>query len=145
MNINARSFLFGAQRAAPLMAARGGGYMVAVSSPGSVRVLPEYVVVGASKAALEAITRYLAVELAAQNIVVNAVSPGVVRTEALAHFSTFQDSTLIDKVVQATPAGRLVTPDDVASVVGFLCTPGAAMIRGQVLWIDGGYNLPMRT
>ena len=145
MNINARAFLFGAQRAAPLMASRGGGYMVAVSSPGSVRVLPEYVVVGASKAALEAITRYLAVELAPQNIVVNAVSPGVVRTAALEHFSTFQEPGLIDKVIQATPAGRLVTPEDVARVVGFLCTPDAEMIRGQVLWIDGGYSLPMRT
>jgi len=144
MNINARAFLFGAQRAAALMAARGGGYMVAVSSPGSVRVLPEYVVVGASKAALEAVTRYLAVELAPENIVVNAVSPGVVRTEALEHFSTFQEGDIIERVVAATPAGRLVTPEDVANVVGFLCTPAAAMIHGQVLWIDGGYSLPMR-
>ncbi len=144
MNINARAFLFAAQRAAPLMAARGGGYMVAVSSPGSVRVLPEYVVVGASKAALEAITRYLAVELAPENIVVNAVSPGVVRTAALEHFSAFQENDIIARVIAATPAGRLVTPEDVAAVVGFLCTPAAAMIRGQVLWIDGGYSLPMQ-
>ena len=145
MNINARSFLFAAQRAAPLMAARGGGAMVAVSSPGSVRVLPEYVVVGASKAALEAITRYLAVELAPQGIVVNAVSPGVVLTDALKHFATFRGNDIIGEVEAATPAGRLVTPEDVAAVVGFLCTPEAAMIRGQVIWIDGGYSLPMRT
>lgn len=145
MNINARAFLFAAQRAAPLMAARGGGYMVAVSSPGSVRVLPEYVVVGASKAALEAVTRYLAVELAPQGIVVNAVSPGVVLTDALRHFATFRENDIIGEVEAATPAGRLVTPEDVAAVVGFLCTPEAAMIRGQVLWIDGGYSLPMRT
>lgn len=144
MNINARAFLFAAQRAAPLMAARGGGAMVAVSSPGSVRVLPEYVVVGASKAALEAITRYLAVELAPQGIVVNAVSPGVVLTDALQHFATFRGNDIIGEVEAATPAGRLVTPEDVAAVVGFLCTPEAAMIRGQVIWIDGGYSLPMR-
>jgi enoyl-[acyl-carrier protein] reductase III len=69
MNINARSLLFAAQYAAPLMEKRGGGSIVAISSPGASRVLPDYVVVGASKAAIEAITRYLAVELAPRNIV----------------------------------------------------------------------------
>ena len=66
MNINARSLLFAAQSAAPLMEEAGGGTIVAISSPGAGRVLPDYVVVGASKAAIEAITRYLAVELASK-------------------------------------------------------------------------------
>ncbi len=144
LSINAKAFLFGAQQAARLMAPRGGGYMVAISSPGSFRVLPEYVVVGASKAALEAVTRYLAVELATQNIVVNAISPGVVLTDALQHFSTMQDPGLLERIQQATPAGRLVSPEDVANVVGFLCTPAASMIRGQVILVDGGYTLPLR-
>src|SRR5690606_18485566 len=91
MNINARALLFAAQRAVPLMEKRGGGAIVSLSSPGSFRVLPDYVVVGASKAALEALTRYLAVELAPKNIIVNAVSPGVVATEALQHFATMQE------------------------------------------------------
>ena len=86
MNINARAALFAAQRAAPMMEARGGGAIVNISSPGANRVLPDYVVVGASKAALEAITRYLAVELAGKNIVVNAISPGMVLTDALKYF-----------------------------------------------------------
>src|SRR5512141_2356627 len=86
MNINARSLLFGAQRAIPLMEKRGGGSIVAISSPGAARVLPDYVVVGASKAAIESIVRYLAVELAPQNIIVNAISPGMVLTDALQHF-----------------------------------------------------------
>jgi enoyl-[acyl-carrier protein] reductase III len=85
LNINARSVLFLAQKAAPVMQARGGGAIVSISSLGSKRVLPEYVVVGVSKAALEAVTRYLAVELAPMNIVVNAVSGGVVDTDALRH------------------------------------------------------------
>ena len=72
---------------------RGGGAIVSISSPGANRVLPDYVVVGASKAALEAITRYLAVELAPENIVVNAVSPGVVLTDALKHFAEAMGST----------------------------------------------------
>jgi enoyl-[acyl-carrier protein] reductase III len=67
------------------------GHIVSLSSAGATRVLPDYVVVGASKAALEALTRYLAVELAPKNIVVNAVSPGVVETDALHHFASWAD------------------------------------------------------
>jgi enoyl-[acyl-carrier protein] reductase III len=142
MNINARSLLFAVQRAVPLMEKRGGGSIVSISSPGSSRVLPDYVVVGASKAALEALTRYLAVELSPRNINVNAVSPGIVETEALKHFDALRQDGLIQKAIASTPAGRLVTPEDVAGVVGFLCTPAASMIRGQVLVVDGGYTLP---
>jgi enoyl-[acyl-carrier protein] reductase III len=141
MNINARALLFGAQRAARLMEKRRGGFIVSISSPGSVRVLPDYVVVGASKAALESLTRYLAVELAPQNIVVNAVSPGIVETDALKHFSSLGDKSLLEKAVAATPAGRLASSDDIAGVVAFLCTPAGSMIRGQVIVVDGGYIL----
>jgi len=142
MNINARALLFAAQRAVPLMEKRGGGKIVSLTSPGSQRVLPDYVVVGASKAAIESLTRYLAVELAPRNIVVNAVSPGIVETDALQHFDALNDRGLIAKAIAATPAGRLVTPEDVAGIVAFLCSPAAEMIRGQVIIVDGGYILP---
>ncbi len=140
-NVNARALLFAAQRAVPLMSARGGGYIVSISSPGGQRVMPDYVAVGASKAALEALTRYLAVELAGRNIVVNAVSPGLVETDALQFFSSLKDGQVIPRAVANTPAGRLATPEDVAGVVAFLCTPAAAMIRGQIIVVDGGYTL----
>jgi enoyl-[acyl-carrier protein] reductase III len=141
MNVNARAFLFAAQRAVPLMEKRGGGSMVAVSSPGSQRVMPDYVAVGASKAALEALTRYLAVELAPKNIVVNAVSPSLVETDAIKFFSALGDPDTVPRAIANTPAGRLVQPGDVAELVAFLCTPAAYMIRGQVIVIDGGYTL----
>jgi enoyl-[acyl-carrier protein] reductase III len=104
-------------------------------------VLPEYVVVGASKAAIESITRNLAVELAPMNIIVNAVSPGIVLTEALQHFEMVRtDAHLAERAVGITPAGRLVNPQDIAEVVAFLCSP-ARMIRGQVIVVDGGASL----
>ncbi len=141
MNINARSLLFAAQHAAPLMQKRGGGTIVSLSSPGSDNVLPGYIVVGASKAAIETITRYLAVELAPIGIRVNAVSPGLVETDALQHFDAMQDESILPRTIKATPAGRLVQPEDVADLVAFLCSSDAEMIRGQTIMIDGGYNL----
>lgn len=141
MNVNARAFLFAAQAAVPLMEKRGGGHIVAITSPGSQRVLPDYVAVGASKAALESLTRYLAVELAPRHIIVNAVSPSLVETDAIKHFASLSDSNTLPRAVANTPAGRLVQPEDVAGVVAFLCSPDAAMICGQVIVVDGGFTL----
>lgn len=141
MNVNARAFLFTAQKAAPLMEARGGGSIVAISSPGAYRVMPDYISVGASKAALDALVRYLAVEFASMNIAVNAVSPGMVLTDALEHFSALSDGKMTGRVTKLTPAGRLATPEDIAGVVAFLCSPAASMIRGQIIVVDGGFTL----
>jgi enoyl-[acyl-carrier protein] reductase III len=143
MNINARAALFAAQAAAPIMKARGGGHIVNISSFGSSRVLPDYVLVGASKAALESVTRYMAVELAQMNIAVNAVSAGVVETDALQHFPIWREqfTERLDAITEHTPAGRIVTSEDVAGVVSWLCTRDAEMIRGQVIVVDGGFTL----
>jgi enoyl-[acyl-carrier protein] reductase III len=134
---NTRAFLSLARAAAPQMPA--GSSLVAVSSLGSSRVLENYVLVGASKAALEALVRYLAVELAPRGIRVNAVSGGVVETGALDHFPNRE--RMLSRSLERTPAGRLVEPGDVADTVSFLCSAEAEMIRGQTIVVDGGFSL----
>ncbi|EST12885.1 enoyl-[acyl-carrier-protein] reductase FabL [Sporolactobacillus laevolacticus] len=138
-DINAKAYLFAAQKAAKLMSKTGGGHIVALSSLGAVRALPNYVVVGVSKAAVEAITRYLAVELAPMKITVNTVSGGAVDTDALKHFPNREE--LLEKAAKHNPAGRIVEPEDLAEAVYFLCTPAAFMIRGQTITVDGGLSL----
>jgi enoyl-[acyl-carrier protein] reductase III len=136
LSANARALLSLTRAAAPAMPQ--GACLVGISSLGSVRVLDNYTLVGVSKAALETLVRYLAVELAPRGIRVNAVSAGVVETGALEHFPN-KDAML--EMGARNPVGRLVTPEDVAGVVTFLCSPEADMIRGQTVVIDGGWSL----
>jgi enoyl-[acyl-carrier protein] reductase III len=137
LNANARALLSLARACAPTMP--DGSSIVAISSLGSMRVLENYVLVGTSKAALESVVRYLAVELAPRGIRANAVSGGVVETAALEHFPN-KDEMLA--TVERTPARRLVEPNDIAGAVSFLCSDDAAMIRGQTIVVDGGFSLP---
>ena len=137
LNANARALLTLARHAAPSMPA--GSSIVGISSLGATRVLGDYVVVGVSKAALEALVRYLAVELAPRGIRVNAVSAGLVKTGALEYFPNRDE--MLDYFERRTPAGRLVGPREVADVVCFLASPEADMIRGQTLVVDGGYSV----
>jgi enoyl-[acyl-carrier protein] reductase III len=134
---NARAFLSVVRATAPQM--EEGAAIVAISSLGSQRVLPNYVLIGVSKAALETAVRYLGVELAPRGIRVNCVSGGVVDTEAL---DWFPNKEQMLASVKRTPAGRLVEPEDMAAAVSFLCSDDAAMICGQTLVVDGGYSLP---
>jgi enoyl-[acyl-carrier protein] reductase III len=101
-------------------------------------VLENYTLVGTSKAALESLVRYLAVELAPRGIRVNAVSGGVVDTDALQHFPNREQMLTMGA---RNPAGRLVSPDDIAAAVTFLCSPDADMVRGQTIVVDGGFSL----
>ncbi len=139
LNVNARGAWLCAREALPLMQSRGGGVVVSISSLGANRVMKDYFLVGVSKAALEAVTRYLSVEFAPHGIRVNAVSGGLIETDALKSFAW--GSEVIDDTVRRTPAGRMVEPEDLAQVVAFLCTPAAAMIRGQTIVVDGGFSL----
>jgi enoyl-[acyl-carrier protein] reductase III len=137
LDANALALLTLAKVAAPQMEA--GSSIVGISSLGAQRVLENYVLVGTSKAALEALVRYLAVELAPRGIRVNAVSAGLVETGALEHFPNKEQ--LLREGHERTPAGRLVEPAEVADAVAWLCSPGAEMVRGHTLVVDGGFSL----
>lgn len=136
---NVRAYFLCAQEAYNLMAPKGGGKIVAMTSYGSVRYIPGYSALGSAKAAIEALTRYLAVEFAPKNINVNCVSGGAIDTDSLRVLPNSQD--IIDESTKRTPAGRIGTPEDIAKVVCFLCMDEAEWIRGQTIVADGGFSL----
>jgi enoyl-[acyl-carrier protein] reductase III len=129
---------FATKEAAPLMEARGGGAVVNLTSLGAQRYLPHYAAVGVTKGALDTLTRYLAVELAPKGIRVNSVCPSwVVDTSGI----NLMPAQYGEALRRAVPAGRHVTPEDVANLVVFLCGPQAEMVVGQNIVIDGGLTL----
>ncbi|RME83449.1 MAG: SDR family oxidoreductase [Caldilineae bacterium] len=139
VDINARSIFHGVKAVAPYMKEKGWGRIIGISSMGSRRALPNYGVVGVSKAAIETLIRYFAVELAPCGITCNVISPGIVLTDALAHFPDWQAH--IAAARERTPIGRFVTPEEIAAVALFLCSEAAAGIVGQTIIVDGGYEI----
>jgi enoyl-[acyl-carrier protein] reductase III len=137
LDINSWALIALTQKAVPLM--KNGGTIVGVSSLGSIRAIPNYTLVGASKAALESIVRHLSQAYAKKGIRINAVSAGVVDTDALTHFPN-RDQLLKNSMLK-TPAGRLVTPEDVANTVLYLSSDLASMVHGATLIVDGGYSI----
>jgi len=136
MNINARAPWICSIKASELM--HEGGNIINITSEGSRTVLPYYLSVGTSKAALESLTKYLAVELAEKNINVNAISGGYIETGA---FDSFPNKESMSEATGKTLSGRKMTAQDIANVAVFLCTNKADMIRGQILVVDGGVTL----
>ena len=137
METNALALNLLAQRALPMMPA--GGSLLALSSLGAERAMPGYGFIGASKAALESLVRTLAQELGPRGIRVNAVSAGVVDTDALSYFPNREQ--LLDNFAQRTPLGPTLTPEDVAGAAYLLCLPEARMITGHTLFVDGGFSI----
>jgi enoyl-[acyl-carrier protein] reductase III len=138
MHINAAAMLPITQNFLRLPSA-GEKVLVAVSSLGAIRAIPNYTAVGASKAALESIVRHLAAEFAPEGLRINAVSAGTVDTDALLHFPNREE--ILEVTRERTPAGRLLHPQDVANTVVYLCTEFASMIHGQIIVVDGGYSI----
>lgn len=118
---------------------RAGGRVLALSSLGASRAIPNYSFIGASKAALEALVRSLSLELAEKNVAVNTISAGVVDTDALKHFPNREQ--LLDEHQMRSLVGRSLLPTDVADVAYMLCLPESQMIRGQTIIVDAGYSI----
>ena len=137
LEVNALALHSLVTRAAPLL--REGASVVALSSLGAARALPDYAFVGASKAALESLVRALAFELGTRGVRVNAVSAGVVDTDALKAFPARE--TLIAEFERRAPSGSILSAADVADAVYLLCLPEARRITGHTLVVDGGYSI----
>lgn len=115
-----------------------GGRVIALSSLGAHRAIPNYAFIGASKAALEALVRSLSLELAVFGITVNTVSAGVVDTDALKHFPNREQ--LLDEYQAHSLSDRPLLAQDVADAVYLLCLPEASMINAHTLFVDAGYS-----
>jgi enoyl-[acyl-carrier protein] reductase III len=141
VELNAQAFLVGSQLSARMMKKTGGGRIVGISSLGAQFCPPDYAALGASKAAMESLARYLACELASMNINVNVVSGGYVDTETMRLHPDYEN--LARQVIARTPGRRLAQPEDLAGIVAFLCAPESDWIRGQTIIADGGFSLSM--
>ena len=138
LDVNTKALLVLSQAVLPWME-KDGGSIITLSSLGSKRYIPNYGAIGVSKAALEALVRYLAVELASKKIRVNAVSGGLVDTDAIRSFPN--QEILKKEILKRTPAGRIGQAEDLARVVAFLASDEAGWIYGQTVIADGGLSL----
>jgi len=137
INVNTRSFLYIVQKCVSLMPE--GGSIVAISSLGSTKFIPNYGAMGPAKSALESIVRYLAAELAPVKIRVNAVCGGIIKTDSLMQFP--DAGNYLKEIVERTPAGRIGKPEDIANAVLFLCSSSSEFVYGHVFVVDGGLSL----
>ncbi len=139
LDTNLKGSLWCALRAAPLMARRGGGTIINLSSSGAGQVIANYLVVGTSKAAVEALTRYLAVELGPLNIRVNTASGTLLEGEVSKLFPRYEEMKAA--TTAATPLGRIGTQEELADLVMFLISDQSRLITGQTILADGGLSL----
>lgn len=137
MDISCHSFARLAKRAEPLMT--DGGTLLTVTYMGSERVIDHYGVMGPVKASLESMTRYMAAELGPKGIRCHAISPGPLLTRAASGIAEFQH--LMDTATQRAPSKRLVTIDEIGELAAFLVSDRAKSLTGDVVHIDGGYNI----
>ena len=138
LDISAYSLIALARGAKPLMETRGGGSILTLTYLGSTRVFPNYNVMGVAKAALEASVRYLAADLGPQNIRVNAISAGPIKTLAAAGIGGF--SQILAVVRERAPLRRTIEAGEVADAAMFLIGPAGRGVTGEVLMVDAGFH-----
>ena len=139
LDVSAYSLIALAKAAAPLMEARGGGSILALTHLGSERVFPNYNVMGVAKAALEATVRYLAADIGPKNIRVNAVSAGPIKTLAAAGIPGFSNMLKIHP--ERAPLRRNTETSEVGDAAAFLLSDAARGVTGEVLFVDTGYHI----
>jgi enoyl-[acyl-carrier protein] reductase I len=138
LNVSAYSLTLVAQKMAPLMEKRGGGSILTLTYLGGQRVMPNYNVMGVAKSALETSVKYLAYELGAKNIRVNAISAGSVNTLAARGISGFSD--ILKMVRDKAPLRRNIEPEEVGDAGLFLVSNLSRAITSEILFVDCGYN-----
>lgn len=136
ITLNGTSLVFLVQAARPLL--RRGSSVVFLSSRGSRQIVPGYGAIGAGKALAEALTRYLAPELAPLGVRINCIAPGTLDTEAVRTLFGDQTDAFLASEASGNPSGRNITHDDYTGLVAFLAGPEASMIQGQVIFVNGG-------
>ena len=139
MDISAYTLVATAKRALPLMQAAGGGSISTLSYYGAEKVVKNYNVMGVAKAALEASVRYLAADLGPDNIRVNAISAGPIKTLAARGIGNF--SEMLKIAADRAPLKRNTDPDEVGQTAVFLASDGGRGITGETLYVDAGYNI----
>lgn len=137
MDISCHSFIRLAKAAEPLM--KDGGSLITMSYYGAEKVVQNYNLMGPVKAALETTVRYLAMELGSKKIRINAISPGPISTRAASGLADFDQ--LMEKAAQEAPLHQLVTIDAIGEATAFLVSNKAQYITGQIIYVDGGYNI----
>lgn len=137
MDISVHSLIRMAKLAKPLM--KEGGSIVTMTYLGADRVVENYGVMGLCKAALESATRYLAHEMGADGIRVNAVSPGPMMTRAASGINHFDE--LMEKAVSRSPLHRLATTENVGNLTAFLFSDASAAMTGSTIYVDAGYHI----
>jgi enoyl-[acyl-carrier protein] reductase III len=135
------AFLHVLQRIAPALPE--GGRIVTISGMDTHRYVAGHGILASAKAALETLTKYVAVELGPRGVTVNSINPGYVETDSITYYFGNEDArtAFMEELADATPLRGVGTPEEVASLVAFLCSADAAWMQGQVLYLDGGVFL----
>jgi enoyl-[acyl-carrier protein] reductase I len=139
LDVSAYSLIGLSRAVVPLMEKRGGGSILTLTYLGSQRVFPNYNVMGVAKAALEASVRYLASDLGPQNIRVNAISAGPIKTLAASGISGF--SSILQVYRDRTPLRRNVELAEVADAAIFLLSAAGRAVTGEIVMVDAGYHV----